>query len=149
MRENIESGIKPEKISSKDESQNDVEYIDFNLKIRCVKTRGGKPKFCSIRDISIDEPGKDPASDGTSAAPQTDVPAVTADQPAVAAPQPSVISVPATSPVAAAPQELPDGTDAECDLCQALEATLKQKVQAAAPRRQFLPREQRARRRVV
>jgi len=139
MRSTTESGINPAEASSKDEPTDKVEYIDFNLKIRCAKTVDGKSKFCSIQNISIDEPGKSPAP--AVASPQTHAPVVKAD-PAVATVLPTTVdAVPATPPVAAAPMEVPEVKDSECDLCAILADALRQQAAATVPR-QLSPRQQ-------
>ena len=108
MAENAEVNQKPVSSSSKIDSENDsVQYIDFDLKIRCAKTRDGKTRFCSIQDISIDEPSVDKTPLGP------------------------VLSPPKDTTVAAAPRNLSDGKETECSLCSALEAVLKEKAKAS------------------
>ncbi len=138
MAESLASGVKPEKISSKDESTDKVEHIDFNLKIRCAKTVDGKAKFREIRDIRIDEPDKNSLPAVVS--PKPDAPVVKADPAVAEIPTTTVDTVPATPPIAAATRQVPEVKDSECDLCPILADALRQQV---------APREQRPRRKVV
>jgi hypothetical protein len=108
MAENAGSGMKSEELTS---TNDEVETIVFDLKIRCARTRDGGTKFCSIEGISVDEPTKGPEVHVES--PKTDTPPV----------------------AAAAPRELSNENDAECSLCEALADALREKVEAAAPRR--------------
>ena len=123
MTENEKSGVKPEKASAKDEPQNYV-IEDYDVKVRCITSANGI-KTCKIQEISVDVPNKNPAPDVPAASSQKDAPVA-----AVPAATP-VTSVPAT-PAAAVSRQLPDVTAKECDLCNALEAALKEKVEAAA-----------------
>ena len=138
MKENEESGGMPAEVSSKDGPKNDVIEV-FDVKVECVTSVNGS-KTCKIREISVDGPSKNPASDVPAASSKKDV-SVAAVPAAI-----PVISVPET-PITAAPRELAAGSDAGCSLCLALEAALMEQVTAAAkstpaPRRQFSPRVQ-------
>lgn len=106
MAENAGSGMKSEELTS---ANDEVETIVFDLKIRCARTRDGGTKFCSIDGVTIDEPSK--GSEVAVESPKTN------------------------TPVEAAPRKLSNEKDAECDLCTALAAALKEKIESRAPRR--------------
>lgn len=69
MRDNVAVKTQSEELTSTNNADS-VQYIDFDLKIRCARTRDGKTKFCSIEGISIEEPSKDPAPTVAVAAPR-------------------------------------------------------------------------------
>ena len=123
MATNVDTGKETEPLSSKNVPENEVQYIDFNLKIRCAKTGDGKPKFCSIQNISIDEPPKGTIPEMSVESSQKDIPSVTADPPKPVVAEP------------AAAEQIPDVKDSECSLCQALADALREKARSTAPRR--------------
>lgn len=111
MAENAVSGMKIEKSSS----TNVVETTEFTITVACEKSADGS-RHCLIKDISIDEPFKDPAHEVAVGAPQKD------------------------TSIAAAPRKLSNEKGHGCDLCEALADALKEKVAATtSPRRMHSP----------
>ena len=107
MTEKAEKEIKSEESPSKNDSETDsIQYIDYDLKIRCAKTRDGKTKFCTIQDISIEAPSKEP----------TPLPVAEA-------------SLEETS-FAAAPRSFEEAEDAKCSLCEALANALTEQTRS-------------------
>ena len=124
METDVKSSSMPALVPSKDEAKNDVIEV-FDVKVECVTSVNGT-KTCKIREISVDIPTKNLASEAPTAPSSKDktVTAVPAATPAT--------SVPAATPVAAAPRELAAGNDAECRLCRALADALREQVKATA-----------------
>jgi hypothetical protein len=101
--------MKPEGASSKDEPKTVVETTDYGLKVRITKFSDGS-QVCDVGDVTIEDPLKD-----------------------------NTPNVSVATPSSAAPRELPAGKDAECSTCKALEAALREKIEAPAASRQISP----------
>ena len=125
MTENEKSGVKPEKVSSKDEFKSIVSTIDYGVKVRITEYSDGS-QACDVRDVTVEDPHKDPAPEMAVTSPQDGAP---------------VAAVPATL-AAAVPRELPNGKEPECSICETLKNLLQEQVKVASPRQQPAPREQ-------
>lgn len=114
---------KSEELTSKNEPENDgVEYIEYNLQVRCTKAPDGS-RSCKIQDITVIDPKN------TQMAPVESVEVPQKD----------------TAPTATTPVIVPDDKkESGCSLCEALEGALKENARAPAPRR--LPPSMRPRR---
>jgi len=127
MQTDTVTGSKPVEASSKEEPGNDV-VLNYHLDVQCIIASDGT-RSCSIRDITVDDPAKAMAPE---------VPATYSQKNA------STVVVTAT-PTAPVSRQIPDVKDTECNLCNALEAALKEKVGATAqssPAPRQAPRQQ-------
>ena len=125
MTETVESGVKPEKVSSsKEESKTVVSTISYGVKVKITDFSDGS-QTCNVYDVTVDDP-------------KTIAPDVAVTSPQDGAP---VAAVPATL-AAAVPRELPNGKEPECSVCETLKNLLQEQVKVASPRQQPAPREQ-------
>jgi hypothetical protein len=123
MSTNTEIEKKSEELTSKNEPENDgVECLEYNFKVRCIKSRDGT-RSCEIQDITVIDPKNTQMTPAESVeVPQKD-----------------------KAPTATTPVIVPDDKkEGGCSLCEALEGALKDNARAPAPRR--LPPSMRPRR---
>ena len=114
MSPNTKIEEKMDDLSSKNEPENtQVECVEYNLRLRCLKTPNGN-RSCKIEDISVIEPKTDEKK---------------AVEPADSAEKQDVVP-----PVTASGGEVKEEVSKGCAVCDAIADAIKEKVRTAAPR---------------